>query len=485
MKDIELNNNEKKDSDVKDSELERLLIIKEKNKIYNDKILMEYLKNKYIKEIENDKELVKEKGIRIWVVPKNDLEAGRIISLLRKRGETVLVTEQKWGASWDKLEEKIKTIIEGAKAEGIDIYGVELQGNPEGVINIDHHVYGDDDRSNPKSSLEQVAEIIGYRLSIDEQFIAANDRGYIPAMEELARKMGISENDCQAIIQNIRFRDRLAQGVTAKEETEAEEAIERLGEIGEKRDYILVDGLPHSKTSTITDRLYGKYDNLLVTSQDGEVNFFGKTEIINMLNEKFPGGWSGGELDKGNGFWGGYPDQEQVKKAVQEYVEKMRKRENLKRKLSLSMASDLHEAWRKTRLRKDGTFEPRMKKTKDQAWIEKHGTNEVDIANCTFEELPSDWQYENLEAAKVAVNEVFDDVMTGKEISHDRIEEMSSRVHDAWLGRNSWVYDPEYGNPVLAKPYEELPEEEKAKDREQINQAKAKVENYLRENPEV
>ena len=44
--------------------------------------------------------------------------------------------------------------------------------------------------------------------------------------------------------------------------------------------------LSHSKTSTITDRLYGKYDNLLVLSEDGETNFFGDTEIINMLDEK-------------------------------------------------------------------------------------------------------------------------------------------------------------------------------------------------------
>lgn len=135
-------------------------------------------------------------------------------------------------------------------------------------------------------------------------------------MERLGAELGISEADLKAIISNIRMRDRAAQGVTMEQEVQAQEAIEKLGDLDEKREYILVDKLPHSKTSTITDRLYGKYDNLLVTSLDGETNFYGKTEIITMLNEKFPGGWSGGQLDLGNGFWGGYADQEAIKQEV-------------------------------------------------------------------------------------------------------------------------------------------------------------------------
>ena len=60
------------------------------------------------------------------------------------------------------------------------------------------------------------------------------------------------------------------------------------------------------------------------------------------------------------------------------------------------------------------------------------------------------------------------------------IEEMASNVHEAWISRNDWVYDKENGNPDQAKPYEELSEEEKAKDRAQIIQARQKVEAYQR-----
>ena len=219
-----------------------------------------------------------------------------------------------------KLEEELKAKIEEAKREQKTVYGVELQGDSNGAINVDHHTYGEDDRSNPKSSIEQVAEILGVELTLDEQFVSANDKGYIPAMEKLGAELGLSAEDLQEIIANIRMRDREMQGVTPEQEAQAQEAVEKLGEIAEKREYIQLD-LPHSKTSTVTDRLYGKYDNLLITSGDGETNFYGTTEIIQMLNERFPGGWSGGQLDQGSGFWGGYADQSAIKAAVNECIQ--------------------------------------------------------------------------------------------------------------------------------------------------------------------
>ena len=147
--------------------------------------------------------------------------------------------------------------------------------------------------------------------------------------------------------------------------------------------------------------------------------------------------------------------------------------------LSYSMGSDLHEVWRAGRKLEDGTYEPRIKKTKDQAYIDAHGgNNEVDIANLSFAELPSDWQFENLEAAKVAINQVYDVMMGDTPVTKEQIEEMSSVVHDEWLKRNDWVFNPEYGNPDQAKPYQELSAEEKAKDRNQIKEAMTKVIKY-------
>lgn len=264
---------------------------------------------------------------RLWVCPNNDLEAKTIIEMLEREGEKYLVTGQTWGASWEKLEEEIKTKLKEAMENGQEVYGIELQGNSNGAINIDHHTYGEDDRRNSKSSIEQVADILEKELTLDEQFVSANDKGYIPAMEELGKKLKINPKDLKEIIANIRMRDRETQGITSEQEAQAEEAIKKLGELKEKRNYISID-LPHSKTSTVTDRLYGKYDNLLVTSEDGETNFFGKTEIIKMLNERFPSGWSGGSLDQGSGYWGGYADQNDIKTEVQNKINVITAKEN-------------------------------------------------------------------------------------------------------------------------------------------------------------
>lgn len=264
---------------------------------------------------------------RLWISPNNDLEAKTIIKLLQKGNEEFLITEQKFGASWNNLEEEIKTKIKEAKEQKKSIYGIELQGNLEGVINIDHHKYGEEDRTNPKSALEQVADILGVELSLDEKFISENDKAYIPAMEKLGKELGIGEEDLHEIIANVRMREREAQGITMEQEAQAEEAIRKVGDLSDKRDYVEIE-VPHSKNAPIQDRLYGIVENLLILCGDGETDFHGSAKIIDMLDEKFPGGWSGGPKDKGYGFWGGYVDQEAVKKEVQNMIDKMRAEKN-------------------------------------------------------------------------------------------------------------------------------------------------------------
>ena len=151
----------------------------------------------------------------------------------------------------------------------------------------------------------------------------------------------------------------------------------------------------------------------------------------------------------------------------------------VKNALSYALGSDLHEAWRAPRKREDGTYEPRIKKSKDEAWNASHGTDQVDIANCSFEQLPSNWQYENLEAARVAIELVYDKMMAKEQITPEELEQMASTIHEEWLKRNSWVYDANYGDPKLAVPYAQLSKEEQDKDKAQINPACAKVQAYI------
>ena len=157
----------------------------------------------------------------------------------------------------------------------------------------------------------------------------------------------------------------------------------------------------------------------------------------------------------------------------------MENQDLVKLALSYDLGSDLHEAWRSSRRLENGTFKPRVKKSKDEEWNAIHGTDDVDIANCSFEDLPSNWQYENLEAAKVVIGLVFEKTMSGIKFNKEDIEEMSKIIHEKWLERNSWVFDPNYGNPNLAVPYASLSEELKKKDRIQIEPAVSKVKDYM------
>ena len=153
--------------------------------------------------------------------------------------------------------------------------------------------------------------------------------------------------------------------------------------------------------------------------------------------------------------------------------------ETIKTALAYALGSDLHEAWRAPRKLEDGTYAPRIKKSKDEAWNTLHGTDEVDIANCSFDQLPTNWQYENLEAARVAIEQVYDKTMANEEITPIELEQMGENIHEEWLKRNSWVFDSNNGDPKLAVSYDQLSKEEQDKDKAQVGPAQAKVQAYM------
>ena len=301
---------------------------------------------------------------RVWIVPENDLEANAIIDLLKRNGEQVVVTRQGWGATWTSMSaEEVDAVYDAFEAQctpetmgtwkeclittsgggehdvsgtygeflkevnrigkpsagnwhGVCnfypqdnvLYGIELQGRASlvfyglNVVNIDHHCYPGDDRSNPKSSLEQVAEVLGVELNRRELFVAANDRGYIPAMEKLARELGIKPGSFswKSLVDDTRLADRAAQGITPTQEVAAEEAIASKEVIGD----LTVVRLAHSKCATVTDRLFGQYTELFIICGDGELDYFGPHAKVEMLQQQFDGFSS-------DGFWGVPPEKRQ------------------------------------------------------------------------------------------------------------------------------------------------------------------------------
>ena len=126
------------------------------------------------------------------------------------------------------------------------------------------------------------------------------------------------------------------------------------------------------------------------------------------------------------------------------------------------VASTFHEEWRKNRLQDDWTYKPMIEKSEDETRNKKHWTDTVDIANTDFIDLPDNWKYENIEAAKVAVDLVYERDL--KEITTETIEKLSGIVHEKRLERNwiTWSFE----NQRVS--YKELSEKEKSKDRIQI-----------------
>ncbi len=126
------------------------------------------------------------------------------------------------------------------------------------------------------------------------------------------------------------------------------------------------------------------------------------------------------------------------------------------------LGSQLHDEWRASRYREDlKDYEPRVKKTTDPLWQIAHdGKTEVDIANTSYGDLPEDWKGENKASAEVTVTEIEKAVQAGVELDDAFVENASSVLHDKWLERNgSWAPTEQ------KKPYAELSEEEKEKDR--------------------
>ena len=126
------------------------------------------------------------------------------------------------------------------------------------------------------------------------------------------------------------------------------------------------------------------------------------------------------------------------------------------------VASVFHEKWRENRL-----YKPMIEKSDDKEWNIEHWTDVVDIANTKFEDLPLNRKYENLQAAEVVVNLVYDKVVNWEIFNSEMIEEMSEVVHEKWLERN-WI---KWSLENQRVDYEKLSEKEKAKDRAQIETA--------------
>ncbi len=195
---------------------------------------------------------------KLFLLGGYDLEMLTIKQLLEGRvGCVVLDKHLQWhNARLSAYQNELRQFPDSV------IYGIELKEDvplPRNYVRIDHH----NGCSNKPSALEQVAQVLGVALNRCQQLVAANDRGYIPAMQALSAS---AEE-----IADVRRLDREAQGVSDEDELLAEQSIAK------NRSHcgglIVVKALT-PRFSPICDRLF-PYHRLLVYT-DTEWVFYGE-----------------------------------------------------------------------------------------------------------------------------------------------------------------------------------------------------------------
>lgn len=241
-----------------------------------------------------------------FICPRNDAESATIIDVLKRHNFDVRISRQKtWfcpldkepNETFDNLKENVVIVeLPGLKSE-------EKLAKSHKVIIVDHHGYPSlgINRENPKSSIEQIADLIGYELDHFERGVSINDQEYIYGLV----KNSYSEDE----IKKIRALDLRMQGYTEEEF--------RINKEDQQNPTFYAPDIYHYETripkySFLIDlhviQQKGRFTNIVITGFADEkkkqlIFFSGSMDRINELKKL--GGYSK-QSNEQYGLWGGY-----------------------------------------------------------------------------------------------------------------------------------------------------------------------------------
>jgi len=194
----------------------------------------------------------------LFLLGGHDLEMVEIEKILIQKKQDYLDKNLSWGAKWSDYSTDIKK----PENKGKIFVGIELSGNqdkPSDGIDIDHHNFNSDE----VSSIEQVSKLLNVELSHWQQLVAANDRAYIPGLEQMCAT--------KEEIKKIREADKQAQGVIVDDEAKALESVKKHKEV---IDGVAIIKALTNKFSPITDLMYGEANQLIVYN-DTSLSYYG------------------------------------------------------------------------------------------------------------------------------------------------------------------------------------------------------------------
>lgn len=191
----------------------------------------------------------------IFLLGGKDLEMETIKEMLQGRNLEFYDKNLNWGnAALSQYKEELERHKEDL------VIAIELRCDievPANYLAIDHH----NERNAEKSSIEQVADLLGIELNRYQQLVAANDKAYICGMIEL----GASKEE----IEEIRLRDRRCQGITEVEEATAAKEVKQCK---------FSDGIALVKTTLshftpLADTLFG--EKKVIIYNEHEICYYG------------------------------------------------------------------------------------------------------------------------------------------------------------------------------------------------------------------
>ena len=161
---------------------------------------------------------------RLWFCSDYGLENKSIIKRLKENDEKYYVVTHDKETKWGNITPLFRKKIVRELLKGNIIYGIGLNGVLPGanIANLDIEV---GNNGKAISVLEQVTGIMGQKMSLDEQFVAAYASNGIAGINETAKKLRIGENGAEKITENILIRNHQAIGIPIEKEAELAERI--------------------------------------------------------------------------------------------------------------------------------------------------------------------------------------------------------------------------------------------------------------------
>lgn len=232
----------------------------------------------------------------LFLLGGHDLEMKVIKEVLEREGVAFVDHNLSWGAKLSSYRKEIRE----AEKNGRDIYGIELEEDmprPLRYHRIDHHnaLY------TKPSSIEQVCALLGLQPTRLQLLVAANDKGYIPAL----RAMGATP----AEIGDIREQDRRLSGCGPADEANIFASFE-LKKLEKEEAFMFVAETATSKFAPFIDSHYYEKALYLLAGPENEeglreVQLSGYRAMtwLDTFKKLCPSYWYGGG---NNGFIGGY-----------------------------------------------------------------------------------------------------------------------------------------------------------------------------------